>query len=59
MRKKHKPLTKIKRNFQKTNIGFTFLADANGKIVFADLTDNYRVRPEPDTFLKVIDSLKM
>jgi len=33
------------------------ITDANGKIVFADLTDNYRVRPEPETFLKVIDSL--
>ncbi len=33
------------------------ITDANGKIVFADLTDNYRVRPEPETFLKVIDGL--
>jgi peroxiredoxin len=33
------------------------ITDDNGKIVFADLTDNYRVRPEPDTFLKVIDVL--
>lgn len=33
------------------------ITDANGKIVFADLTDNYRVRPEPETFLKVIDTL--
>ncbi len=33
------------------------ITDAQGKIVFADLTDNYRVRPEPETFLKVIDSL--
>jgi len=33
------------------------ITDANGKIVFADLTDNYRLRPEPETFLKVIDSL--
>ena len=33
------------------------ITDANGKIVFADLTDNYRVRPEPETFLKVIDAL--
>jgi peroxiredoxin len=34
------------------------ITDDNGKIVFADLTDNYRVRPEPKTFLKVIDELK-
>ena len=33
------------------------ITDAKGKIVFADLTDNYRVRPEPETFLKVIDAL--
>lgn len=33
------------------------ITDAKGKIVFADLTDNYRVRPEPETFLKVIDEL--
>ncbi|MBE9491017.1 MAG: redoxin domain-containing protein [Bacteroidetes bacterium] len=34
------------------------ITDANGKIVFADLTDNYRVRPEPETFLKIIDALR-
>lgn len=33
------------------------ITDTEGKIVFADLTDNYRVRPEPETFLKVIDTL--
>lgn len=33
------------------------ITDANGKIVFADLTDNYRVRPEPATFLKVLDEI--
>ena len=33
------------------------ITDPNGKIVFADLTDNYRVRPEPETFIKVIDEL--
>ncbi len=31
------------------------MADAGGRIVFADLTDNYRVRPEPDVFLKILD----
>lgn len=31
------------------------MLDANGKIIFADLTDNYRVRPEPQDFLKVFD----
>ena len=28
----------------------------DGKIIFADLTDNYRVRPEPEDFLKVFDT---
>lgn len=30
------------------------ITDAKGKIIFADLTDNYRVRPEPETFLEVM-----
>jgi len=29
------------------------LTDKNGAILFTDQTDNYRVRPEPDTFLRV------
>ncbi|MEL6811770.1 MAG: peroxiredoxin family protein [Bacteroidota bacterium] len=33
------------------------ITDASGEIVFADLTDNYRLRPEPETFLKVLDQL--
>lgn len=32
------------------------LTNAKGKIIFADLTDNYRVRPEPEDFLRVFDS---
>jgi len=31
------------------------ITNKENKILFADLTDNYRVRPEPETFLKVID----
>ncbi len=31
------------------------LTDATGKILMADLTDNYRVRPEPETFLRIFD----
>jgi len=31
------------------------ITDKNGKIIFANLTDNYRVRPEPETFLNVLD----
>ncbi len=34
------------------------ITDKNGEIAFADLTDNYRVRPEPTTFLRVIDAMK-
>ena len=30
------------------------ITNREGKIIFADLTGNYRVRPEPDTFLKII-----
>lgn len=31
------------------------LTDASGTVIFADLTDNYRVRPEPQTFLDILD----
>lgn len=31
------------------------ITDRNSKLIFADLTDNYRVRPEPDTFIRVLD----
>ncbi|WP_075342164.1 redoxin domain-containing protein [Tenacibaculum agarivorans] len=31
------------------------ITDKTNKIIYADLTDNYRVRPEPATFLKIID----
>ncbi|MEM7155355.1 MAG: peroxiredoxin family protein [Myxococcota bacterium] len=31
------------------------ITDAQGVILFCDQTDNYRVRPEPDVFLKVLD----
>lgn len=31
--------------------------DSNGKIIFLDETDNYRVRPEPSTFLEVLRKL--
>ena len=32
------------------------LVDPDRRILFADLTDNYRVRPEPSTFLAVLDA---
>ncbi len=34
------------------------ITDSTNKIIFADVTDNYRVRPEPSTFLKIIDKNK-
>tara|TARA_R110000787_G_scaffold89678_6_gene189693 strand:+ start:10835 stop:11695 length:861 start_codon:yes stop_codon:yes gene_type:complete len=34
------------------------ITNSKGEIIFADLTDNYRVRPEPETFLKVLDAMK-
>ena len=30
------------------------ITDKDGTIIFADLTDNYRVRPEPETFINVL-----
>ena len=32
------------------------ITDPNRTIIFADLTDNYRVRPEPSTFLAALDA---
>jgi len=32
------------------------ITNKDGNIIFADLTDNYRVRPEPETFLKILDN---
>lgn len=34
------------------------ITDASGSILFSDQTDNYRVRPEPETFLRVLDDAK-
>ena len=34
------------------------IVDKDGIIRFADLTDNYRVRPEPTTFIKVLDEIQ-
>jgi hypothetical protein len=31
------------------------VTDAAGTILMADQTDNYRIRPEPQTFLKVLE----
>jgi peroxiredoxin len=34
------------------------LTDSTGKIIYADETDNYRLRPEPRDFEKLLESLK-
>jgi len=31
------------------------IRDKNRTILFADLTDNYRIRPESSTFLQIVD----
>ncbi|MEM9824130.1 MAG: peroxiredoxin family protein [Bacteroidota bacterium] len=33
------------------------ITDAQGIIQFADFTDNYRVRPEPETYLKILHKI--
>lgn len=35
------------------------ITNNEGKIIWADLTDNYRLRPEPDTFLQILDAQNM
>ncbi|GLQ30155.1 peroxiredoxin family protein [Litoribrevibacter albus] len=33
------------------------ITDKEGKLVYSDLTDNYRVRPEPEEFIRVFKSM--
>ena len=35
------------------------LTDKEGKVIFADLTYNYRIRPEPETFIKILDQYNL
>ena len=35
------------------------LTNAKGELVYVDLTENYRVRPEPDEFLRIIDEANL
>lgn len=39
-----------------TTLPTLLVVDAGGRIVFSDQTDNYRVRPDPQTFLALIDA---
>lgn len=32
-----------------------FITAAGGRIVYSDLTDNYRIRPEPAEFIAALD----
>jgi len=36
----------------------SFLIDANGTVRWRDLTDNYRLRPQPETILTAVDDLR-
>ena len=36
------------------HLEMTVVTDAEGVIRFADLTDNYRLRPEPSTYLQLL-----
>ncbi len=38
-----------------TVIPTVIITDKDGKLIYVDLTDNYRVRPEPEIFIKIID----
>jgi len=40
---------------QDTVMPTVIIVNAEGEILFADQTDNYRMRPEPDTFLRILD----
>lgn len=36
----------------------SFLIDANGTVRWRDLTDNYRLRPQPETILAAVDHMR-
>ena len=40
---------------QDTVMPTVIIVNAEGEILFAHQTDNYRIRPEPETFLRVLD----
>jgi peroxiredoxin len=40
-----------------TTLPTVFISDEDGRIVFADETDNYRVRPEPEALLDILRGL--
>jgi peroxiredoxin len=32
------------------------ITDTDGRIIYSDFTNNYRIRPEPDEFIKVLEN---
>ncbi len=40
-----------------TTLPTVIISDKKGKIIYSDLTDNYRVRPEPKEFIEVLSTL--
>jgi len=32
------------------------ITNGKGKLIYSDMTDNYRVRPEPEEFIKVFEA---
>jgi peroxiredoxin len=45
-------------NYSSDNVYPTLIVtDKNGIVQFADLTDNYRIRPEPNTYLQILESI--
>lgn len=51
------PAGKLTKTYgENTVLPTVIIVDPEGRIIFTDQTDNYRVRPDPDTFLKVLQS---
>jgi len=41
---------------KETVLPTTIITDATGKIIYSDMTENYRIRPEPSEFIKVLQN---
>ncbi len=48
------PAMNTSRYGHDTVLPTVIITDAEGRIIFTDQTDNYRVRPEPDVFLRAL-----
>jgi peroxiredoxin len=49
------PIGNIPGYGEDTVLPTVIITDEHGKIIFLDQTDNFRIRPEPSTFLQVLD----